>query len=200
MAQDLDHLTPTLDQLAPRVRDAALPEIADAALRRAVVADANLQDDILQKILCDHGFEPNSALERGAYETQLKAVLAMPLEDLCLRLGAAAHAEVFSKCAVTQIDAIEANRIPRDVVKASLRHQGITRSTKAGALPDREGLEADGVQTLHCWLTTVPAPVALLISLRLPQAAQRLPASENDQRKRLCEDVLATLVKTEAVQ
>lgn len=197
MEQTLDFLIPTFDELSEAALKSALPDITDTRLRKAMLADQGLQNDMVSSILARHGLGPGIAATGGKIQGFLERIAQMKMPDLCLRLGAAGWSEGLSRAALTGMKDTD---IPRDVLKDALRFRKFAIWPAEDRVPDKTAMQADGCQTLHCWLPTLSKEAAQLLSLRVEPGAARVARAEAEKRKLLCEAVLSHLCKAEVTQ
>lgn len=193
MEETLDFLIPSYHELGANALNAAFRDVTDPDLRKALMADVDLQSEILTCVLDAHELGPGLKEPLGKARAHLDVIGSMPMPQLMLRLGCAAYSETLASVALKNYEAIEAAEIPRDVLKASLRFRKLSVVKATSSLPSRKELEADGSQTMACWLQTLPVKTALFVALRVDQMSPDNSARGSDKRKTLCEAVLAQL-------
>lgn len=194
MEDTLDFLLPSYQQLGARGLDLALHDVKDAELRKAMMADADLHADILKSILDMEGQRLGTKVLLGKARQHLDVIHNMPMPMLLLRLGCAGCSETLARVAISNFDAIEAAKIPRDILKTSLRFRSLSLANASDDVPSRQKLETDGCNTLVAWLKTLPKEVGNLVALRLDVLTDKIELTHLDKRKKLCEAVLTDLV------
>ena len=164
---------PAIEQVDERHLGTVLPDLTEVPLRRAIMEDSSLKEDVVGSLLSTLDIDPKARVRCSASARTLDLVYKANTADLCLAVGAAACADKLALEAARNLASLESVGITREVVRAALAHRSLSIRNLPFERLTRPLLEEEGNFCLRCWLDAQTNALGPVLGLRFPPAVAR---------------------------